>query len=114
MKTIGYIAAAAFGILTLATAANAQQPAFDGKKFFDEIASKGFSAPAAFDGKKFFDEIANKGYSDKNKIDGTKFFDEIASKGFTAPAGFDAKKFFEEQQKTGGQNSMPPMVDMKK
>ena len=103
----------AVGVLASMSIANAQQKMpFDGKKFFDEIASKGFSAPASFDGQKFFDEIASKGYSDKKKIDGTKFFEEIASKGFKAPAGFDAKTFFEEQQKVGGQNYMPPMVDM--
>ena len=107
--------AAAAGMLAFSTIAFAQSKPvpFDGKKFFDEIAAKGFKAPAGFDGNKFFEEIASKGFSDKNKLDGNKFFAEIAAKGFSVPAGFDGRKFFDEQMKIGGQN-MPPMVDMTK
>ena len=104
--------AAALGVLASVSIANAQDKVpFDGKAFFDQIASKGFSAPAGFDAKKFFDEIASKGYGDSNKLDGTKFFAEIAAKGFKVPAGFDGKKFFEENSKSW---AMPPMVDMAK
>lgn len=101
-------------IMTAAVALSApafsQQP-FDGKKFFEELATRGWSAPAGFDGNKFFEEISSRGFSDKKKLDGKAFFDEIASRGFKAPAGFDGKKFFEEQSKSW---AMPPMVDMTK
>ena len=100
----------AFVALAAPVFAQQQQP-FDGRKFFEELATRGWSAPAGFDGQKFFDEIASRGYSDKNKFDGKKFFDEIASRGFKAPAGFDGKKFFEENSKGW---AMPPMVDMTK
>ncbi len=104
------------GMFAFSSGAFAQQkaPAFDGKKFFDEIAAKGFKSPAGFDGAKFFEELEKRGFSSTNKLDGYKFFEEIASKGFSVPAGFDAKKFFEEQIKIGGHSYMPPMVEMKK
>ena len=53
--------AALTALLALATPVLAQQQPFDGKKFFDELATRGWSAPAGFDGKKFFDEIASRG-----------------------------------------------------
>lgn len=113
--TIGRSIAVAFGVLAFSSLALAQQPtaAFDGKKFFDELSSRGFKSPAGFDGKKFFEELSSRGFSDKQKLDGKKFFEELSSRGFSAPAGFDGKKFFEEQTKTGGY-AMPPMVDMAK
>ena len=116
LKTTGkLLMASAVGMLALSTIAFAQQPtaAFDGKKFFDELSSRGFKSPAGFDGKKFFEELSSRGFSDKQKLDGKKFFEELSSRGFSAPAGFDGKKFFEEQTKTGGY-AMPPMVDMAK
>ena len=56
-------AAAAFGVFALTASASAQQTAqaFDGKKFFDELSNRGFSAPAGFDGKKFFEEQTKTG-----------------------------------------------------
>ena len=107
--------ATAFAVLALASTAFAQQPApaFDGKKFFEELSSRGFKSPAGFDGKKFFEELQSRGFNNTNKFDGKKFFEELSSRGFSTPAGFDGKKFWEEQSKTGGYN-MPPMVDAAK
>ena len=113
--TIGRSIAVAFGVLAFSSLALAQQPtaAFDGKKFFDELSSRGFKSPAGFDGKKFFEELQSRGFSNTNKFDGKKFFEELQSRGFSTPAGFDGKKFWEEQTRTGGYN-MPPMVDAAK
>ena len=115
--TIGLSLATAFGVLAFSSLAFAQQPAnspgFDGKKFFDELSSRGFKSPAGFDGKKFFEELQSRGFSNTNKFDGKKFFEELQSRGFSTPAGFDGKKFWEEQTRTGGYN-MPPMVDAAK
>ena len=101
--------------LALAGPVSAQQKAaaFDGQKFFEELQSRGFKAPAGFDSKKFFEEVTTRGYNAQNKLDGKKFFEELQSRGFSSPAGFDGKKFFEEQSKTGGY-AVPPMVDMTK
>ena len=109
-----YALSAFAGLLAASSIALAQTPApaFDGKKFFDELSSRGYKSPAGFDGKKFFDELSSRGYSDKKKIDGKAFFEELSKQGFSGPAGFDGKKFFEEQIRTGGW-AMPPMVDMK-
>ena len=95
-----------------ATQSTTAQPAaaFDGKKFFEELQSRGFKAPAGFDGKKYFEEVTTRGYNAQNKVDGKKFFEELQSRGFSVPAGFDGKKFLEEQTRTGGYN-MPPMVE---
>jgi len=112
-KTILNLAtAAAIGLLASVSIANAQQNApFDGKKFFDEIASRGVSMPAGFDGKKFFDDISDRATQNK-QFDGKAFFDELSSRGVKLPAGFDGNKFFEEIASRGV--SMPPMVVMKK
>ena len=107
--------AAAIGLAALGGPANAQQTTenFDGKKFFEELQSRGFKAPADFDGKKFFEEVTTRGYNSANKFDGKKFFEELQSRGFSAPANFDGKKFWEEQSRQGGYN-VPPMVDSTK
>ena len=100
-------------MFSLSGPAFAQQgaSAFDGKKFFEDLQSRGFKASANFDGKKFFEEVTTRGYNAQNKLDGKKFFEELSSRGFSAPAGFDGKKFFEENSKSW---AMPPMVDMGK
>ncbi len=98
--------AAAIGLLASVSIANAQQKApFDGKKFFDEIASRGVSMPAGFD------DISDRATQNK-QFDGKAFFDELSSRGVKLPAGFDGNKFFEEIASRGV--SMPPMVVMKK
>ncbi len=104
--------ATAIGLLASISIANAQQKVpFDGKKFFDEIASRGVSMPAGFDGKKFFDDIANMATQNK-QFDGKAFFDELSSRGVKLPAAFDGNKFFEEISSRGV--AMPPMVVIKK
>ena len=90
--TIQVVMAAALGLSALSGIAQAAEP---------------------FDGKKFFDELSSRGWASTNKIDGKKFFDELSSRGWSAPANFDGKKFWEEQGRQGGYN-MPPMVEMPK
>ena len=104
--------AGAIGVLAFSNVAFAQRPtaAFDGKKFFEELQSRGFKSPEGFDSKTYFDELKSRGFNDTNKFDGKKFFEELQSRGFSTPAGFDGKTFWEEQVRTGG-NNMPPMVD---
>lgn len=113
--------AAAVGTLALADVSVAQQKAavgqqqtaaFDGKKFFDDLSTRGWKSPAAFDGKKFFDDLSTRGWNSSNKIDGKKFFDELSSRGWSAPANFDGKTFWDEQTRQGGYN-VPPMVNGK-
>lgn len=105
--------AGAFAVLAPLSMAIAQQKApFDGKKFFDEVASRGVAMPAGFDAKKFFDEIATRASSSKSPFDGRAFFEELTNRGVKMPAGFDGNKFFEEIASRGV--SMPPMVVMTK
>ena len=106
---IQVVMAAALGLSALSGIAQAAEP-FDGKKFFDELSSRGIKAPAGFDGKKFFEEQQARGYGEKNKLDGKAFFDELSSRGVKFPEGFDGKKFWADQQRQGGYN-VPPMVD---
>lgn len=109
------IAAIALGCATIAGAQTVGQTVngFDAKRFFDEIAAKGFTAPTAdFDGRKFFQEIEARGFNASNKIDGTTFFAEIAAKGFKAPPGFDPTKFFQEISASG--YALPAMIDVKR
>ena len=106
--------AAAIGMLAFSGLALAQQPvAFDGKKFFDDLQSRGYKAPAGFDGKKFFDDLQTGGYTSANKLDGKKFFERLQTGGYSMPSGMDAKKFWEEQWRMSA-NNMPPMVEAPK
>ena len=116
---IKLVTAVAIGTFALTSVAIAQQKAapaqekteaFDGKKFFDELSSRGWKSPASFDGKKFFEDLSSRGWSSTNKFDGKKFFEELSSRGWSSPVSFDGKKFWEEQTRRGGYN-MPPMVD---
>jgi hypothetical protein len=104
-------ASAVVGLLAVAGVALAQS-AFDSKKFFEELESRGANMPAAFDGQKFFEELQRRGYSSTNRIDSQKFFEELQSRGANMPTNFDGREFFEELSRKGF--SMPQMVDMKK
>jgi hypothetical protein len=99
------------GLLAVAGVALAQS-AFDSKRFFEELESRGANMPAAFDGEKFFEELQRRGYSSSNRLDTQRFFEELQSRGANMPANFDGKEFFEELSRRGV--SMPQMVDMKK
>ena len=82
---------------------------FDGKKFFEEISSKGVNTKG-LDASKFFEELASKGVSSKAPIDPKKFFEELSSRGVNTQ-GIDANKFFEELSSRGVK--MPDMMVVK-
>jgi hypothetical protein len=109
MKRASIAFSVIFALVAYSGLAIGQKVAFDGNKFFDEIASQGFSAPAKFDAGKFFDEISQQGYSNEKQMDAQKFFDLLASRGFKVPPDFDAKKFFEMLAARG--YTVPPMVE---
>ncbi|MFZ1104690.1 MAG: hypothetical protein WAN86_17875, partial [Hyphomicrobiaceae bacterium] len=48
------------GLLAVAGVGFAET-AFDSKKFFEELESRGANMPANFDGKKFFEELESRG-----------------------------------------------------
>jgi hypothetical protein len=62
---------AAGGILGLLSIAGGAlgQSAFDSKKFFEELQSRGANMPANFDGKKFFEELESRGASMPQMVD---------------------------------------------
>src|SRR5215510_2277882 len=94
------VAAGAVVLLAVAGTAWAQS-SFDSKKFWEELESRGASAPADFDGKAFFEELQRRGFSSNNRIGATKCFEELESRGVNMPANFDGKAFFEELQRKG-------------
>jgi hypothetical protein len=54
------------GLLAVAGGALGQS-AFDSKKFFEELESRGANMPAAFDGQQFFEELQRRGYSSSTR-----------------------------------------------
>ena len=83
------------GLLAVAGVALAET-AFDSKKFFEELQSRGVNMPANFDGQEFFEELQRRGFSSNNPIDQKRFFEELQSRGTNMPANFDGKAFFEQ------------------
>ncbi len=107
--------ATAIGVLAPLQLASAQQsqPAFDAKKFFEDLTKSGAASPANFDPKKFFEDLETRRAATKEPpFDAKRFFEELAKQGVKMPANFDAKKFFEDLAATGAK--IPPMVDVKK
>lgn len=101
----GAICLMASGLAQAQTAAGA----FDGKKFFEELSSRGVNTKG-LDAGKFFEELASKAVSSKALIDPQKFFEELASRGVNTQ-GFDANKFFQELSSRGVK--MPDMMVVK-
>lgn len=101
------------GMMCLIAAGLAQaQPAsgaFDGKKFFEELSSRGVNTKG-LDANKFFEELAAKSVSSKAPIDPRTFFEELASRGVNTK-GFEPNKFFEELSARGVK--MPDMMVVK-
>jgi hypothetical protein len=56
------------GLLAVAGGALGQS-AFDSKKFFEELQSRGANMPANFDGREFFEELNRKGFSMPQMVD---------------------------------------------
>lgn len=104
------VAAGAVALLAVAGTAWAQS-AFDSKKFWEELESRGAKTPGNFDGNAFFEELQRRGFSSSNRIGAKQFFDELQSRGVNMPANFDGRAFFEELQRRGF--SEPQMIDMK-
>ena len=106
MKKFSRIAmAAAIATISLAGAATAQDK-FDPSQFFQELQKQGVQTPQNFDGKKFFDDLATR--SAQAKLDPKEFFEELQKQGAQMPQNFDGKKFFDDLAKTGAK--LPPMV----
>lgn len=101
----GAICLVAAGLAQAQSAAGA----FDGKKFFEEISSRGVNTKG-LDANKFFEELASRGVSSRAPIDAKKFFDELSSRGVNTQ-GIDPNKFFEELSSRGVK--MPDMMVVK-
>ena len=76
----GAICLVASGLAQAQTAAGA----FDGKKFFEEISSRGVNSKAPIDARKFFEELSSRGVNTQG-IDPNKFFEELSSRGVKMP-----------------------------
>lgn len=108
-KLTGAIAAGAFGVILVGQHAVAQ--GFDGKKFFNELSSRGVST-GTLDPDRFFEEMRATGASSQKRLDPDKFFQELQARGASTPAGFDSRRFFDELAATGAR--APDIVDTAK
>lgn len=97
------------GLAILAPVAFAQ--GFDGKKFFNDMASRGVNT-GTLDPEKFFEELRATGASSQNRLDPEAFFEELQIRGASMPVNFDARRFFDELAATGA--SAPDIVNTRK
>ncbi len=100
------IAALALAVLTLAAVAQPSEKTFDGRKFFEELASRGIDTKGV-DGNKFFEEIAGNGARSRSPIDGARFFEELQRRG-VAIKDIDGERLLGEMRQRGVM--MPDMV----
>lgn len=108
-KLVRMCAIGALSLAVLGPAAVAQ--GFDGKKFFDELSTRGVST-GTLDPERFFEELRATGASAQNRLDPEAFFKELQMRGASMPVNFDARRFFDELAATGA--SAPDIVDTKK
>jgi hypothetical protein len=97
------------GLAVLAPPAFAQ--GFDGKKFFNDMASRGVNT-GTLDPDKFFEELRATGASSQNRLDPEAFFKELQVRGASMPANFNARRFFDDLAATGA--SAPDIVNTRK
>ncbi len=102
-------AAGAVGLAVLGQPAFAQ--GFDGKKFFNELSTRGVNT-GTLDPERFFEELRATGASAQNRLDPETFFKELQMRGASMPVNFDARRFFDDLAATGA--SAPDIVDPKK
>jgi hypothetical protein len=108
-KLVRICAISAVSVALLGPAAVAQ--GFDGKKFFEELSSRGVST-GTLDPERFFEELRATGASSQNRLDPEAFFKELQMRGASMPVNFDARRFFDDLAATGA--SAPDIVDPKK
>lgn len=86
-------------LMTVASVAQKGEPAFDGRKFFEELNKRGVDTKGV-DGKAFFDELAGRGMSAKAPVDVNKFIGELRTRG-VAIGDIDGNRLFGEMRERG-------------